>query len=216
MRLALLMTIFLALSGAAHAQDGTEAQRPRMSNALFAGGSFWAMEQPFEDIEGVIDVKAGYAGGGTPNPTRKQVESGVTGHMEVVQVTYDPTRVMFPTLLEVYWRNIDPFNTAGQFCEEGDPYKSAVFVDGPKERKVAEASRDAVRDRFAQPVATDIRDAKAAIFYTAEPDNQNFIARHPIRYRLYEMGCKRDKRLIEIWGDEAGGYHIGKRKAVAE
>jgi peptide-methionine (S)-S-oxide reductase len=188
--------------------------KPR--NVILAGGCFWCMEEPFETVDGVLRVQAGYAGGGVHNPTYKQVSSGVTGHMEVVQVTYDPSKVNFPTLLEIYWRNIDPFDTLGQFCDKGDQYKSAIFVESPQERRVAESARDSLRDRFGMPLATEIRDAKEATFYPAEPEHQDYYKKHPIRYKFYRGSCKRDKRLNAVWGDEAGGWHIGPRKQVVK
>lgn len=209
---AFILMIFMALAlpfAAASAQEEAAPTRPRM--IILAGGCFWCMEPPFKGVDGVLRVQTGYAGGGTHNPTYKQVSQGITGHLEVVQVTYDPSRVTLNTLLNIYWRNIDPFDTLGQFCDKGDQYKSAIFVDSPEERSIAERSRNALRDHFRQPIATEIRDGKTTSFYPAEPEHQNYAARNPIRYKFYRMNCKRDKRLKEVWGDEAGGYGFGKR-----
>lgn len=216
MRLLTLIMMFFATMGctaAAMAQDDVNPN-VRLRKVMFAGGNFWAMEEPFEGVAGVVDVRTGYAGGGTPNPTYEQVQSGITGHMEVVQITYDPTRVNYPTLLDIFWRNVDPLNTMGQFCDEGDPWKSVIFVESPDERNIAELSRDVVRKRFGQPIATDVRDAKEAIFYPAEHKHQNYYYNHPWRYKFFRSQCKRDKRLKQLWGEEAGGYGFGQRAAA--
>jgi peptide-methionine (S)-S-oxide reductase len=206
--------MFLAATGAAgaaHAQGSGGDENVRYNAALFAGGNFWAMEEPFEGVAGVVDVRNGFAGGGTVNPTYEQVESGITGHMEVVQVVYDPTIVNFPTLLDIFWRNIDPFDPLGQFCDKGDPWKAVIFTESPAERNIAEMSRDVMVKRFGKSVATDIRNAKDATFYPADPGHQDYYRKHPWKYKFYRSRCKRDSTLKKIWGDEAGGYGFGQR-----
>ena len=217
MRLLALIVMFFAVAGVVPAVWAQDDANPnvRLRKVMFSGGNFWAMEEPFEGVGGVIDVRSGFAGGGTPNPSYEQVQSGVTGHMEVVQITYDPTRVNYPTLLDIFWRNVDPLNTMGQFCDEGDPWKSVIFVESPEERKIAELSRDMIRKRFGQAIATDIRDSKEATFYPAGPEHQNYYRQHPWRYKFFRSQCKRDKRLKALWGEEAGGYGYGQRP-VAE
>jgi peptide-methionine (S)-S-oxide reductase len=210
MRIFRLMTV-LVLAVAVIAQ-ASPARAAALRKAIFAGGCFWSMEQPFDRIEGVTKVVAGFAGGVTPNPTYKQVSDGGTGHHEVVAVVYDPDKVSYETLLDVYWRNIDPFDGEGQFCDKGDQYKSVIFVDGPKERAAAEASRTQLVNRFGQGIVTDIRDLDVSVFYPAEDRHQDYAVKHPWRYKFYRSGCKRDKRLEAIWGDEAGGYGFGQTK----
>lgn len=192
MRLLFLLACFL-LTTPAYAAE-----------AVFAGGCFWCMEQPFEALKGVSDVQSGYAGGHIENPTYEQVSGGGTGHKEVVQITYDPDKVSYKKLLEVFWRNVDPFDDAGQFCDKGDQYQAAIFVASEEERKLAEKSKAKLEKRFKREIVTQI--LSAAPFYPAEDYHQNYYQNHPWKYKFYRGGCGRDSRLEEIWGKEAGGH----------
>jgi peptide-methionine (S)-S-oxide reductase len=181
-----------------------EAAAPATSRtAVFAGGCFWCMEGPFEALVGVSKVVSGYSGGRTVNPTYKEVSNEDTGHAEVVQVTYDPRKVSYQTLLDIYWRNVDPFDAGGQFCDRGSSYRTEIFVTGEEERRLAEASKVAVAKRFGRAVATPV--TSAAPFYEAEEYHQDYHLRNPVRYRYYRGGCGRDARLEKIWGKEARG-----------
>ncbi|MEL6471640.1 MAG: peptide-methionine (S)-S-oxide reductase MsrA [Cyanobacteria bacterium J06623_4] len=171
------------------------------TTATFAGGCFWCMEQPFDDLPGVVSTVSGYTGGTVENPTYNQVSSGNTGHVEAMQVTYDPAQVTYDTLLQTFWHNIDPLDNAGQFCDKGSQYRSAIFYDSAEQQAIAQASKQAVADRLNQPVATDI--LPAATFYPAEDYHQNYYQTHPVRYKVYRFGCGRDQRLSEIWGADA-------------
>jgi peptide-methionine (S)-S-oxide reductase len=171
--------------------------------AVFAGGCFWCMEGPFEALVGVSKVVSGYSGGRTVNPTYKEVSNEDTGHAEVVQVTYDPRKVSYQTLLDIYWRNVDPFDGGGQFCDRGSSYRTEVFVTSEEERRLAEASKAAIVKRFGRAVATPV--TTAAPFYEAEEYHQDYHLRNPVRYRYYRGGCGRDARLEKIWGKEARG-----------
>lgn len=169
---------------------------------VLAGGCFWCMEKPFERLDGVAAVTSGFAGGTVANPTYDQVSTKTTGHYEVVEVIYDPTRVSVPTLLRTYWHNIDPFQADGQFCDRGTPYRSAVFVSTPEERALAEATKAEIATRFGRPVATEV--LPAAPFYAAEAYHQDFYRTNPEHYERYRRGCGRDARLRALWGDAAG------------
>lgn len=165
--------------------------------ALFAGGCFWCMEPPFEKTEGVLKVVSGYIGGKIENPTYAQVSAGVTGHAEAVEVTYDPGKVSYEQLLEIFWKNIDPTVKDRQFCDVGNQYRSAIFYVNEAQKEKAQASRQALSDKFKQ-VYTQIE--AAGVFYPAEEYHQDYYKKNPIRYKFYRFNCGRDQRLEEIWG----------------
>ncbi|PXX97307.1 peptide-methionine (S)-S-oxide reductase MsrA [Halomonas sp. LBP4] len=191
-----LLTLPLGLAGPALAEEET-------ASAVFAGGCFWCMEEAFDPVEGVLSTTSGFSGGHVENPSYNQVVAGGTGHTEVVEVEYDPEVVDYEALLHVFWRNIDPFAVDRQFCDAGDSYRSAIFPMNAEERALAEASRDALADRFDREIATEINDFEA--FYPAEEYHQGYYRKNPVRYRFYKSACRREERLNEIWGDEAGG-----------
>ncbi|WP_420455319.1 peptide-methionine (S)-S-oxide reductase MsrA [Rubrivirga sp.] len=177
----------------------------RADTAVFAGGCFWCMEKPFEELDGVASVVSGFAGGTTPNPTYDDVASKRTDHLEVVEVIYDPSVVPYDTLLQVYWHNVDPFDDGGQFCDRGSPYRPAIFARTPAERAAAEATKARIEERFGQPVRVPVLDA--APFYAAEAYHQDFYRTNAAHYQRYRTGCRRDARLEQLWGDAAG--HLG-------
>ncbi len=180
--------------------DSSTASATRKATAIFAGGCFWCMEKPFDEQDGVLETTSGYIGGKIKNPTYKAVSSGTTGHIEAVRVTYDPASVDYLTLLRIFWRNIDPFDATGQFCDKGTQYTSAIFVADDADRLTAEKTRQAVTDMFpGQTIATAIR--PASDFYPAENYHQNYYQKNPIRYNYYRYSCGRDQRLTEVWGD---------------
>lgn len=168
--------------------------------ATFAGGCFWCMEPPFDHLDGVISTTSGYTGGKVKKPSYKEVSAGGTGHAEAVQVLYDPDRVSYQELLEVFWRNIDPTVVDRQFCDRGTQYRSAVFVHDEAQRRAAEDSKAALEaDKpFDGPIVTEI--VEASTFYPAEEYHQDYYLKNPIRYKYYRYGCGRDKRLEELWG----------------
>lgn len=168
--------------------------------AIFAGGCFWCMEPPFDKLQGVLATTSGYTDGAVENPTYKQVSAGGTGHTEAVEIRYDPSQVSYATLLEVFWRNVDPFAVNRQFCDGGSQYRSGIYFASDAERELAQASADAVAQKFDRPVATEIKPATR--FYAAEDYHQDYYLKNPIRYKFYRRGCGRDKRLNEIWGDK--------------
>lgn len=175
------------------------------AKATFAGGCFWCMEPPFEKLDGVLSVTSGYTGGKKTNPTYEEVSSGGTGHLESVEILFDPAKVSYEQLLEVFWRNVDPTDGGGQFCDRGEQYRTAIFVHDAAQRSAAEASKAALdaAKRLPGPVVTPILAASA--FYPAEEYHQDYWKKNPLRYRYYRGGCGRDERLKELWGSEAGG-----------
>lgn len=193
-----IAVIFLIVGGVVHA-----AQRPGSTptaKATFAGGCFWCMEPPYDELEGVISTISGYIGGTKKNPTYEQVSAGTTGHTEAVQITYDPAKISYEKLLEVFWRNIDPLTANAQFCDSGSQYRSGIFYHDEAQKKLAEASKKRIQTRFKQPVVTEI--TAASEFYPAEDYHQDYYKKNPIRYKIYRYGCGRDQRLEELWGDE--------------
>ncbi|MCP3983480.1 MAG: peptide-methionine (S)-S-oxide reductase MsrA [bacterium] len=206
-------TLGLILSVVAYAASGDSgnatsrpSQNPTpvtVATATFAGGCFWCMEPPFDALDGVVSTTSGYIGGHVRNPTYKQVSAGGTGHAEAVQVIYDPSKVGYPELLEIFWRNIDPVAVDRQFCDHGDQYRSAIFTHNAEQAKLAEASRASLASsgKFAAPIATQV--VAASEFWPAEDYHQDYYRRNPVRYKYYRHSCGRDARLEAIWG-EAG------------
>ncbi len=174
-----------------------------LERATFAGGCFWCMEASLEKVPGVVSVVSGYAGGSVKNPTYEQVGSGTTGHAESVQVTYDPARLSYERLVEIFWRNVDPTDGGGQFCDRGNEYRSEVFYEGEAQKRTAEASKRALEasGRLKKPIVTRVAPLEA--FYPAEDYHQDFYKKSPLRYTTYRAGCGRDRRLAQLWGDEA-------------
>jgi len=174
------------------------APAPPRAVATFAGGCFWCMEAPFDHLKGVISVTSGYTGGRVDKPTYDEVSSGYTGHREAVEVVYDPRQISYAQLLDVYWHNIDPLNNAGQFCDNGGQYRSAIFVHDAEQKRLAEASKQAVGVKLHHDIYTDI--LPAARFYPAEEYHQHYYKKNPLRYKFYRFNCGRDQRLEKVWG----------------
>jgi peptide-methionine (S)-S-oxide reductase len=174
-----------------------------IDTATFAGGCFWSMERPFDRTPGVLSTIVGYTGGTKANPTYEDVGTGTTGHVESVEVHYDPSRLTYERLLYIYWHNIDPVTRGAQFCDHGDEYRTMIFYHNDGQRKAAEASKELL-DRsglFKTPIVTQI--APASTFWKAEEYHQHYADRNPIQYNLYRLGCGRDARLKELWGSSA-------------
>ena len=201
----ILFAITLVLAPAvASGEQSPPPNEKVVAMATFAGGCFWCMEPPFDKIPGVISTTSGYTGGKTENPTYEQVSSGDTGHAEAVRVIYDPAKVTYAQLLAVFWRNIDPHDAGGQFCDRGTQYRTAIFVHNDAQRKEAEESKRALEasGRLKQPIVTAI--VTATRFYPAEDYHQDYYRKNPVRYKFYRANCGRDARLREVWGEEAG------------
>ncbi|MGE0484358.1 MAG: peptide-methionine (S)-S-oxide reductase MsrA [Gammaproteobacteria bacterium] len=177
-----------------------EDAAPAAAIATFAGGCFWCMEGPFDAIDGVLSTTSGYTGGQLVNPSYEQVSSGTTGHAEAVQVTYDPARVSYDELLEVFWHNIDPTTPNAQFCDHGNQYRPAIFFHDDAQQAAAQASRAELDQNkpFAAPIEVEI--TAATTFYPAEDYHQDYYLKNPLRYRFYRFNCGRDQRLTELWG----------------
>jgi peptide-methionine (S)-S-oxide reductase len=171
--------------------------------ALFAGGCFWCMETQFEGRPGVVDAISGYSGGHTVDPTYDEVNTHTTGHLETVEVVFDPRRIRYEQLLDIFWHSIDPTQADGQFCDKGNSYYSAIFWRNDAQRRAAERTKRAIEASgvLPGPVVTQIR--RAGPFYRAEEYHQDFYRKDPARYRSYREGCGRDRRLRELWGDRA-------------
>lgn len=206
---ALLLVVLAAagvFSSAAGAAGGSStAPAARRDSALFAGGCFWCIETAFEQQPGVLAVVSGYSGGTKKNPTYDEVGRGGTGHAEVVEVTFDPTRTSYAALLDLFWHNVDPTQANAQFCDHGDQYRSAIFWRTAAQRDAALASRRAIELSGVlrgKPIVTQI--VKAGPFYRAEEYHQDFWKKDPARYFSYRAGCGRDARLRQIWGEQAG------------
>lgn len=172
------------------AQDQTET-------ATFAGGCFWCMQGEFASLPGVSKVISGYTGGHTKNPTYEQVSMGNTGHVEAIEITYDPAKLNYQQLLDVFWRNIDPLDPYGQFCDKGAQYRAGIFTHNDEQQKLAEASRKKVETQFKQPVATIIQ--PASLFYPAEDYHQDYYIKSRERYKAYRLNCGRDDTLKNLW-----------------
>jgi peptide-methionine (S)-S-oxide reductase len=172
--------------------------------ATFAGGCFWCMEAPFDKLPGVISVTPGYSGGSQKNPTYEQVSAGGTGHAEVVQIVFDPAKIGYDRLLDVFWHNIDPTVKDRQFCDTGSQYRSAIFYQGEEQRRTALQSKAALDKNkpFKGAILTEI--TPAGVFYAAEEYHQRYYKKNPLRYSYYRNSCGRDRRLKELWGSAAG------------
>jgi peptide-methionine (S)-S-oxide reductase len=206
-RILATLVLAAAISQTASAQTAApSAQTPARpataatAKATFAGGCFWCMEPPYDKLDGVISTTSGYIGGTKVNPTYQEVSSGTTGHAEAVEIEYDPRKVSYDKLLEVFWKNIDPTQKDGQFCDHGTQYRSAIFVHNDEQKRLAEASKSALAKSkpFKGDIVTEV--APATTFYRAEEYHQDYYMKNPVRYKFYRSGCGRDARLKEVWG----------------
>ena len=171
--------------------------------ATFAGGCFWCVESDFDRVPGVTRTISGYTGGILRDPTYRQVTAGGSGHIESVQIYYDPLKTSFEKLLDVFWHSVDPTDADGQFCDRGDSYATAIFANSPGQKNIAEASRAKLKKSGAlkRPIVTPVR--MAGTFYPAEGYHQNYYKKNPLRYKFYRLSCGRDSRIEELWGANA-------------
>lgn len=197
----LVLALFLA--GAAAAGAGEPPARgeakAKTELATFAGGCFWCMEPAFEALAGILSVQVGYTGGTTPHPTYEEVSSGATGHVEAVQIVYDPAKVHYAQLLDIFWENIDPTQADGQFADRGSQYRTVIFYHSEEQQRLAEASKAALAQsgKFQRPIVTAIEPALP--FYPAEDYHQGYAKKNPLRYRLYKAGSGREGFLKKTW-----------------
>jgi peptide-methionine (S)-S-oxide reductase len=196
-RAGLLLVMLLVLVSPAPALAATE-------QAVLAGGCFWCLEHDLAGLPGVLSVESGYSGGRLVNPTYRQVSAGGTGHQESVRVRFDPQLLSYASLLRSYWRNIDPLDDGGQFCDRGDSYRPVIFVANPAQRQQATASRAAAALELRRPEAElRVRVQPLATFWIAEAYHQDYARREPIKYGYYRWACGRDRRLNTLWGAQA-------------
>ena len=173
-------------------------------SAVLAGGCFWCMESDLEKLPGVISVESGYSGGSVPQPTYNQVSAETTGHQEVVEVRFDPARISYPKLLQSYWRNVDPLDGDGQFCDRGDSYRPVIFTNDDRQSSEALASQSAAaRELGISESALKVEIKPLEKFWPAEDYHQNFAELNSVKYKYYRWVCGRDRRLDEVWGDNA-------------
>ena len=172
----------------------------KLEKATFAGGCFWCMQPPFDKLDGVVSTTVGYCGGKEENPTYKQVSAGKTGHAEAVEILYDPSRVSYTELLNVFWMNIDPTQENGQFADIGAQYRTAIFYHSEEQKRLAEASKKELKStgRFSKEIVTEI--VPATPFYRAEEYHQDYYKKNPLRYKIYRYGSGRDDYLVRKWG----------------
>ncbi|MCK4705983.1 MAG: peptide-methionine (S)-S-oxide reductase MsrA [Gammaproteobacteria bacterium] len=188
---------FFALSNMGNAV----AQEPP-AIATFAGGCFWCMEPPFDKLDGVFSTTSGYTDGHKVNPTYKEVSAGGTGHTEAIQIKYDPSKISYAQLLNVFWKNIDPTIKDAQFCDHGTQYRSGIYYHDEAQQKAAEASLKSLRQDkpFKEAIVTELD--TASTLYAAENYHQDYYQKNPIRYKYYRYSCGRDQRLDELWGEK--------------
>ena len=195
------MILMIATSATGDSTKGNVSEK-RFEKATFAGGCFWCMEPPFDNLDGVISTTSGYTGGVEKNPTYEQVSSGRTGHLEAIEVLYDPSKVSYEQLLDVFWKNVDPTQGNGQFVDIGPQYRTAIFYHSEEQRRLSLESRNRLQEsrKFAKPIVTEIRPAMQ--FYKAEDYHQDYYLNNPIRYKYYRWGSGRDPFLEKVWGEK--------------
>jgi peptide methionine sulfoxide reductase msrA/msrB len=189
------------VGGRVEAVDDPAQPGPKLEQATFAAGCFWCVEAAFDKVPGVVETLSGYTGGRVPSPTYKQVSAGGTGHAESLQVTFDPQKVSYERLLEVYWRNVDPVDAGGQFCDRGSQYRPVIFYRDENQKRLAEESKRLIEAsaRLKMPIAVKI--VPAETFYPAEAYHQGYHDKNPVRYKYYKWACGRERRLAEVWGE---------------
>jgi peptide-methionine (S)-S-oxide reductase len=205
MRKASLLLCVLILGWAWLGRGSSVAEKPaaggaHLAKATFAGGCFWCMEPPFDRLAGVVSTTSGYTGGDKVDPSYEVVSAGGTGHAESVEVLYDPAKVSYERLLDVFWHNVDPTVRDRQFCDTGHQYRTAIFYHDDTQKRLAEQSKAALEKSkpFKEPIVTEI--VPAGRFYPAEEYHQDYYKKNPVRYRFYRYNCGRDRRLEQLWG----------------
>lgn len=197
MRGSIKQLIFIIVSFLSFINMSIQGANQSIETAIFAGGCFWCMQPVFENIPGILSSTAGYTGGHLENPTYEQVSHENTGHYESVEITFDPEIISYQEILKLFWKNIDPIDAQGQFCDRGDSYRSAIFYSNERQKELAEQSKTDLEKELKMPVATGI--IPASKFYIAEDYHQDYHSKNPIRYKFYRSACGRDRRLKELW-----------------
>ncbi len=197
----LAIAILMALAANSAPQARAQQAETEAAVAVFAGGCFWCMEPPFDKIDGVHSTVSGYIGGSADDANYKRVSSGRTGHYEAVRIEYNSSKVDYATLVEVFWRNVDPFDSSGQFCDKGPQYRAAIFALTDKQRKLAEESKAILAAQESPHGDIQVEILPAATFYPAEDYHQDYYKKNAVRYKFYRWNCGRDRRLQSVWGD---------------
>jgi peptide-methionine (S)-S-oxide reductase len=198
-----LLLLILALVGVPAPAAAADSPSPPQE-AVLAGGCFWCLEHDLESLPGVLSVDSGYSGGRLPRPTYRQVSAGGSGHQESVLVRFDPGRISYPVLLRAYWRNVDPLDGGGQFCDRGDSYRPVIFTAGAEQRRLALDSRRAAARELARPESDlQVQIRERSRFWPAEAHHQDYARRNPLQYAYYRWACGRDRRLDQVWGSRA-------------
>jgi methionine-S-sulfoxide reductase len=195
-------SVLTALPGIEQEKEGPDMSGNKLKTATFAGGCFWCMQRPFDELEGVVETYVGYTGGHAENPTYEEVSAGMTGHAESIEVIFDPSRISYADLLDVFWRNIDPTTPDRQFVDVGNQYRAAIFYHDDEQKQLAEESKAKLdtSGRFDKPIVTEI--TPAATFYRAEKYHQKYYEKNPIRYKFYRYRSGRDQFLEKVWGSK--------------
>lgn len=198
----LIALLFISLGLATSSRHvGADDSTASTEVATFAGGCFWCMEPPFDKMPGVISTTPGYTGGRVKNPTYDQVKTGKTGHIESIQIEFDPSKVSYEQLLTLFWHNVDPLNGKGQFCDKGNQYRTAIFYHDEHQQQAAKESKSAIAKKLGRGVKTELIQAKT--FYPAEEYHQDYYTKNPKKYKFYRWTCGRDARLDELWKEDA-------------
>ena len=196
-----MIRAFLVTAATALVLAGSGLKAQEQETAIFAGGCFWCVEADFDKVPGVVETVSGYTGGTVEDPTYEQVSAEDTGHREAVRITYDPDQVSYEELLTAFWHSVDPTDAGGQFCDRGESYTTAIFVENEEQRQMAEVSKEEARQELGQEIVTSIEEAGP--FYRAEDYHQDYYEKSPVRYRYYRWSCGRDERIEELWGEAA-------------
>jgi peptide-methionine (S)-S-oxide reductase len=197
---AIVVLLSLTLSCTFTAALGSAEDDNGLEKATFAGGCFWCMEGPFDALEGVVSTTSGYTGGDVKNPSYEQVSMGGTGHFESVEVLYDPKKVSYERLLDVFWHNVNPTDGGGQFCDRGPQYRTAIFYHDDEQQRLADASKQKLDESGVLPKKVQTQILSAGPFYPAEDYHQDYYKKNPVRYKIYRLGCGRDSVLEKLWG----------------
>lgn len=201
MRTALLAALLCLSPLSAAAKDSADDTTVQTQVAIFAGGCFWCVESDFDGVPGVVSTVSGYIGGHVENPTYRQVVSETSGHREAVKIEFDPAKVSYEKLLDVFWHSVDPTDAGGQFCDRGESYSTAIYTTSVEQAAVAAASKEKIASQVDKPIATPI--VAAPMFWPAEDYHQDYYEKNPVRYKVYRLGCRRDARVRDLWGEAA-------------
>lgn len=205
-QLAIFLMAVTILAGGSSKTANAADSGDKLAKATFAGGCFWCMEPAFDKVPGVVSTVVGYTGGDKQKPTYEEVSAGGTGHAESIEITYDPLKISYRKLLDIFWHNIDPTTRDREFCDAGHQYRSAIFFHDAEQEREAKESKAALDESkpFKDPIVTEI--VPATKFWPAEDYHQKYYLKNPVRYRFYRYNCGRDKRLRELWGAASGGH----------